>query len=96
MRMVVQGKGEGGGGRPRDRHRDNQRGNSSIDEVTLSQARPADASRESRPSQGAPSHFPLHPNPSQVPPATQVGDLDRTPGEGHLVSSQPEGCKGIF
>ena len=33
---------------------------------------PVNASRNSRPSQGVPSPTPLHPHPSQVPPAAQV------------------------
>ena len=36
------------------------------------QTTPVDASRNSRPSRGAPSPAPLHPHPIQVPPAAQV------------------------
>ena len=81
-------KGEGGG-RQRDGHRKNRRENSSVNEGTLTRASPADASRDSRPSWGAPSPSPLHPHPSQVPPAAHFGGgckpaygpLDRKPGE---------------
>ena len=51
---------------------------------------------------GGTSEFLPHPHPSQVPPSAQVGGgggwkpsygtLERTPGEGHCVGSQPEGC----
>ena len=81
--------GGGGGGRQRYGHRKNRRGESSAEEGTLARATPADASRDSRPSRGAPSPSPLHPYPSQEPPAAQVGGgckpaygkMDRTTGE---------------
>ena len=87
-------RGRGGGwGRQRVGHRKKQTGNSSVDEGTLAQALPADASRDSRPSLGAPSTSPLHPHPSQVTPAAQVGgggckpaDARQAPRRGHWLA----------
>ena len=73
------------------------------------QASPADSSRDSRPSQGAPSPSPLRPHPSQVPPAAQVGGrctpayepLDRKtredigrPSAGEMKTSDGQTMKG--
>ena len=68
--MIVLGNGEG----------QTETGTTIIDEgpiasifLSLRHAMPVDASRNSRPSRGAPSPTPLHPHPNQVLPAAQVG-----------------------
>ena len=67
---VVRGKGEGGRGADRDEHQDNQE-DSRAPKILCPVWR--QSIEDIKNIGGAPSPTPLHPHPSQVPPAAQVG-----------------------
>ena len=70
---IVQGKGDGGGGADRDEHQDDRGVSRARKIVLLIPVGMARRIEDLKTIGGASSPTPLHPHPSQVPPAAQVG-----------------------